>query len=253
MRKLVHFILNVIFLMLLVSCVYAHNFRVVFEKANKLYEEGKYEESINEHEKFLSLGLEGANIYYNLGNAYFKVGRKGKAILNYRRALRLAPKDKDAQANLAYLESLIEDKIDISKKTWFEVKLREIFEFITVDGITILAFIFYLALFGCSILALFVRGRRKTFIHASWIVGIVFAVCMIVCIIKIQDIEVKKKAVVISSEIDVRYGPFEQEKAAFKLHEGTLLFISEEREGWYRIRLSDGNGGWLKKNGVEVI
>ena len=88
---------------------------MLFKKGNQSYEEGRFEQAIEEYEKILDLGIKNFKVFYNLGNAYFRQNQLGRAILNYRRALALQPRDEDTKANLSFVKLFTLDKIEEQK------------------------------------------------------------------------------------------------------------------------------------------
>ncbi len=91
----------------------------IFDEANELYKQGKYEESIKKYEQLQQKDTHSATIYFNLGNAYFKQGKLANAILNYERAYKLKPSDKDIVTNLNFAKAQIADKIEVPKQYFF--------------------------------------------------------------------------------------------------------------------------------------
>ena len=131
-------------------------YNTIFFRANNAYREEKYEDAIRDYEQLISSGLRSASIFYNVGNAYLRMGNKGEAILYYERAHRLMPRDEDIQANLAYARSQIVDKIETPDPGLLGRWLANLQGLLTLDETTILAWSLYLVMTVLALLAVFV-------------------------------------------------------------------------------------------------
>ena len=129
-----------------------------FFQANKFYSRGEYQKAVSTYEKIIASDIKAGNIYYNLGNAYFKLGRKGKAILNYERALKFIPGDEDLSANLKFVRSTLAGAQPKEDLRWLEkiyVSFRDIMPARVWASVL---FAVYLLLFSVIILAIFITG-----------------------------------------------------------------------------------------------
>jgi hypothetical protein len=138
----------------------------VFAHANRLYEEGGYEEAAAKYEEIVASDLQNGRVYYNLGNAYFKQEKLGLAILNYERAHRLMSRDEDIKANLAYARSQIVDKIETPNPGLLGRWLASLQGLLTVDETTILAWVLYLGMTVLVLLTVFVWRWRRFCLYA---------------------------------------------------------------------------------------
>jgi tetratricopeptide (TPR) repeat protein len=221
----------------------------IFYKGNALYEEGKYDEAIHEFEAVIEQGLESGNLYYNIGNCYFKKGELGKAILNYERARRLIPRDSDLKSNYKFALSRLQ--YDISEKSSWMKRVINVFHFLSLNEITILLSSAFVLLMLFFILRLFIRGLRKyTFL---------IAVCVILAIILLSIPLVERitllntEAVVIAENPEVRFEPLDSATTHFTLYEGMKITMLETKQEWARIRRADGKVGWIKNGEIEKI
>ncbi|KPJ99437.1 MAG: hypothetical protein AMK71_09760 [Nitrospira bacterium SG8_35_4] len=221
----------------------------IFYKGNTLYEEGKYDEAIHEFQAVLDRGLESGNLYYNIGNCYFKKGALGKAILNYERAQRLIPRDSDLKSNYTFALSRLQ--YDISEKTSWMKKVINVFHFLSLNEMTILLSSVFVLLVLFFILRLFFHGVRKyTFpITACLMLAIVLLAIPLVERVTLLDTE----AVVISENAEVRFEPLDNATTHFTLYEGMKITVLQSRQEWARIRRSDGKVGWIKSGEIEKI
>ena len=132
----------------------------LFDKGNQSYEEGRFDQAIQQYEEILNLGIRDFRVFYNLGNAHFRQNQLGKAILNYRRALDLRPRDEDAQANLAFIKLFTLDKIEEQKINPFSNMLHSFLDLWSVDEFAVLTSAFYTLSMLFGILMLF-RGPKR--------------------------------------------------------------------------------------------
>lgn len=224
----------------------------LFYSANKLYEQGKYEEALGEYNKIQDVGFESGALYYNTGNCYFKLGLLGKTILFYERAKRLIPNDPELRFNYNYVQTLLQDKIGLPKKNWFTRNFLNISESLTFGkwlGFILILWVLLISSITINILTpKFRKIIKYLFIGFSTIL-----IISIICAITQFNIYSSPSAIILSKEVPVRYGPGEAEVEAFMLHEGTKVIIKNAQENWYQIQLPDGKSGWLPKDNVEKI
>ncbi|MFH0732312.1 MAG: BatD family protein [Candidatus Omnitrophota bacterium] len=224
-----------------------------FIKANSLYQQEKFEQSIAEYEDIAGAGFESANVYYNLGNAYFKIGSVGRAVLNYERAKRLAPGDEDLRTNLEYAKSLIVDKSMQETAPWFIKAVNTIPERFSADGFCALILLVNILVFVLLTLSLFrMRATRFfTFIIATLV--IIYIGSFAVLIRKVSVINNNQEAIMLVPETDCRFGPLDNATTHFKLYEGSKIMILKSEGPWSKIKRFDGKIGWVKKDFYEVL
>jgi len=223
-----------------------------FYSANKLYEQGKYEDAAHEYEKVLSAGVQSGNLYYNIGNCYFKAGLLGKAMLNYERARKIIPNDPELKFNYNYTRSLLEDKIVGAKRPFLIRKVLSMAQLLSLSVWLVLAIAGWSLLILFLLIAIFtpaLRGKIK--------IACVLLLAMITISAFFAFVQYKNasefNAVVIAKEAIVRYGPGEAEVEAFILHEGAKVGVIKNEGEWCQIQIADGKSGWMEKNSVELI
>ncbi|MDD5409172.1 MAG: tetratricopeptide repeat protein [Candidatus Omnitrophica bacterium] len=222
----------------------------LFYQANIYYQEGRYDEAIDVYEKLLGQGLESGNLYYNLGNSYFKKGELGLAVLNYERARILIPNDSDLKSNYDYAIQ----RLNLEPKftgNHFEKTVYNLFQAITVDSLTILLSVIYVVVILLLTLNLFLSGARR---FTGWVIcALVFLSILFVFALNRKISYINKTAVVISKEADVKFEPLENATTYFKLSEGSKVEVVEKAEGWYKVRRFDNKFGWVIKAALNKI
>jgi tetratricopeptide (TPR) repeat protein len=225
-----------------------------FVKGNMLYEQGKFEEAITHFEKAAELA-ESAELYYNLGNAYFKTNQIPQAILNYERALKLTPNDTDLKYNLKLANTLIKDKIEKLPELNITQWWRGLTLSIPVDiwawaavGLMAAAILLLIIFFVSGI-----RGIRML----TFYTGILFILLSLVSYNRASAaqriIEETTEAIIFSPKVDVKSSPTDDGVNVFILHEGSKVRILKEAGEWYNIRIASGGEGWIHQSKCERI
>lgn len=223
--------------------------------ADSAYIRNDFTTAIQIYEMILRTG-ESADIYYNLGNSYYKIGDIAKAILNYERALILKPANKDIRSNLEIARAKTVDKVTDVPELFIITWLKSITNSMGIQSWAIIAISFFL-LFIVSIYFFFFSTKivaRKTF----FILALFFLVfCVIANISAAFQRRVRlnrMNAIIISPSVTIRSTPNDNGTSLFILHEGRKVFIKDDSmKDWKEIQLEDGNVGWVKKNDLEVI
>jgi tetratricopeptide (TPR) repeat protein len=221
------------------------------QKAHELYKQGKYSEAGAIYEEALQRYPRSAELHYNLGNVYAKLNRLGAAVAEYEKAKRDRPRDYEINGNLAYLQGLIQYKVD-DKRNWYLVQWLKFLDCFSWSEIffasAVLYFVFILLL---GFLLLF-RGPAalKKWTRVFWIL---FLTSVFPLGTKYWDVFLRRDAVVVRDKAEVRYGPSESDKVAFRLAPGLKVNVLETREDWFLVGLVNGESGWCAKKNLEVI
>jgi len=245
-----------ILLLIFFACVnlsFAQSPEEIYRKGNLSYENEDYKKAISLYEELLNKDKVSAEVFYNLGNSYFKLKNIGRAILNYERALRFTPRDRDLRLNLKFASSMTIDKIDISEKGFILNVILFLYNRMNIDELTMLVLTIYLVVILVLIFSIFFVAKRKTIFYNIGIAIVPLILFSISLISKIHSENFVKKAVVLVEKVDVRSGPKEDYLLQFSLHEGTIVRVVKERQSWYEIDLSRDLRGWLPKDSVEII
>lgn len=226
----------------------------MLENARNAYGNGDYIQAISIYETINKEG-ESDNLYYNLGNAYYKNNQIGKAILNYERALRINPSFDDAIFNLQLANAKIQDKIDPIEKfflTEWVKSLRLLLSSNTWAWISII--MFSLALFSALGYAFSpYKWLRKTSFFMILFFFIFSSTTFIFAKQQKKHMELRSEAIVMEGSVTVKSSPDESGTELFIIHEGTKVSIKSSLNQWVEISLLDGNVGWVKKSQIEQI
>ncbi|MBD3426493.1 MAG: tetratricopeptide repeat protein [Candidatus Omnitrophica bacterium] len=223
----------------------------LFARGNDYYEQGDYQNAINEYKKIIDGGQASGPLYYNIAGAYFKSGQLGKAVLNYRRAMFLMPRDGDLKANYKFAKSAVLEKPPSPQGIWQKAGIGLYAGNFTVNELAILSSAAY-------ILALFLLYLLLTRHAVNWYLSVVI-LCLVLYIGLNMAVIWKKAhdyrtgAVTVSSEAQAYYGPFDTATKFFTLNEGVHVNVLSSKDDWYKVRRRDGKIGWVKKTTMERI
>ena len=242
----------VILLMLLLP-VGAH--AVTKAEADSAYVRGEYQQAIKDYEALLKNGAS-ADLYYNLGNAYYRSENITRAVLNYERALLLSPGDRDIRFNLQLARSKTIDKIVPESEMFFITWYHALVNLMSVDGWARTA-IFALALVIVLSLVYLFSGQiwlRKIGFFGGITMLALFVLANVFASQQKQSLMHRKGAIVVSSSVTVKSTPAMNGTDLFILHEGTKVSIKDgSMKDWKEIRLADGKEGWIKSKEIEMI
>src|SRR5690554_6527345 len=240
MKPLVYFVF-------LLGCVsgFAQNTEL-FERGKEFYKNESYQQAIDSWEKITDNGEASANLYFNLGNAYYKLNKIGPGIYYYEKALQLKPGDADITNNLAFAENARIDIIEPLPKSLFNRWYQSVTGLFSMDGwalVNVISVLLFTALFLLYYFAMTESKKRMFF--AGAMVALISGIVSLSLAFTLYNTESDKQTAIIFSErIEVKSEPRMGSSTAFVLHEGTKVQITAEDGDWYRIKLADGKDGW---------
>jgi tetratricopeptide (TPR) repeat protein len=221
---------------------------VQFDAANRLYEQGRYREAAAAYERLLAQGRATSALYFNLGNAWFKAGEAGRAILNYRLAERLAPRDPDIQANLRLTRELVRGGPVPAPSLW----QRGINALTPGEWGFLTVFCAWLC-FGALTAAELWPGRLGACRRWAAVAG-VLAVTAGTCLAAQWFTDRRRlEAVVTAKEAIVRYGPLQVSRELQKVTDGAELIVLDEKDGWLQVAGLARGPGWIQAADVALL
>jgi tetratricopeptide (TPR) repeat protein len=225
----------------------------LFRNANALYGQGKYAEATGIYQGIVDRGFSSASLYYNLGNAYFKQGVLGRAVLNYRRAWRLSPGDPEIAKNLEYaLENVQDDVAALPLPLHERIRFMVVRQLPLGTWLALGSLIYFLTAVWVLLILLVPALRRPAAPVLKILLGLLAAA--LICAVLAWAYYRTPRAIILDPKIAVRYGPQEKDAVAFELHEGTeARIVRDDRSGWVQISLPDGKSGWVTATSVERI
>jgi F0F1-type ATP synthase membrane subunit c/vacuolar-type H+-ATPase subunit K len=226
-----------------------------FQEGNEAYKNADYKRARQCYEELVQSGVESAEVYFNLGNCYYKSGKIASAILNYHRAQRLDPTDDDISFNLSLAESRITDKIDPAPQ-FFIVKWWRMLVGLQTAGVwSSIGIVGIWSLFIAA--GIFFVSSSPTLKKAMFTTGIVALVMISLMFIfayrQHKTTMRDESAIVFAPSVSVKSEPQEESKDLFVLHEGTHVEVLGGDGAWCKVRIADGSVGWLRRNTIEII
>ena len=227
----------------------------LWQKAGEAYAAEQWQNALNYYQMIEGENLQSDDLYYNMGNAYFKLGDNSHAILYYEKALKLNPSHEDAANNLSIASQMTLDKIESVPEFFLSTWISSLRNSMSADGWAYLALA--LLLVAAVLLVIFKFAGALAARKVSFILSIVLAVLsvssFILSISSKRQISVTDSAIVISPVSSVKSSPSEGGNPIFVLHEGTKVTLLDEVGDWEKIEIADGRQGWLQRSTIEAI
>lgn len=225
----------------------------LFNEANDRYRGGDFEGARRAYLQVVESGVQDARLFYNLGNANFKSGRLGEAILWYERANHLSPRDEDIVANLRFAHQVKKDKDVPADGNVVSLFLTDAFFYPTLSELSLLLALGWIGLF--SLLGWRVWFHRT---QALWLGAL--SVCALLTAgggawlsFRVYHQSSEVSAIALAEVVTARSGPDVNQTEVFIMHEGTKVRVVRREGDWILVRLQNGLGGWVRADQVEPI
>lgn len=224
-------------------------------QADQAYIEENYLQAVELYEQILTQEYVSAEVHYNLGNSYFKTGKIAQSVLNYERALKLAPNDEDIQFNLKLVNLSVKDKVEVIPQLFFVRWWNQLLHVFHTDGWAWNAVVaLILALVGFLIFRFSSDEGIKRLTFYTALIAFLWTVFSVYAAQKgYNEFVNDKRAVVFASTINAKSAPDKKGKDLFVIHEGLVVEVSDYLNGWARIKLTNGNVGWVPSEAVVGI
>ncbi|MFI5251810.1 MAG: tetratricopeptide repeat protein [Bacteroidota bacterium] len=242
-------------LVCIIQTAYADEVSVQFDQANQLYRNGEFQQSAVMYEQIVKNGYGSPELFFNLGNAYFKLKNIPAAIINYERAKRLAPHDEDITYNLRLANLRVVDKIEPVPTLFLMDWWKSLVNVASADGWAIGGIV---SIWGVMIFSMIFLVVRSFFIRrAAFLLGFLAVFIGILCyvgVVQRERIELSdKEAIVFNQSTPAKSAPDPQSTDLFVIHEGVKVEILDSVGEWRKIRLLDGKIGWINSETIESI
>lgn len=241
--------------MLTTSNLFAQSVDNLMAEANKSYTDGKFEDAINGYESISKKGYKSDILYFNLGNAYFKVKNYPSAILNYERASLLKPGDNNILFNLDLAKTFTVDRIEPLPEFFMVTFFKKIRQIMSTDGWAYTGVLFLVI--SLAIAYFFWFSFNPNLKRIAFSAGII---TLLVTILSFTFSTQQKNnitnhdfGILFPSVVAVKSSPGDSGKDLFVLHAGTKVKIVDSVGDWVEVRIADGNQGWILKDTLERI
>lgn len=226
-----------------------------FEQGNQYYQKENFQAAISSYESIINSGKESANVYFNLGNCYYKLHKVGPAIYNYEKALLLNPNDEEIKTNLDFARKMAIDDIKIIPKVGFHKLIQDFtstYHYDTWAWIAIgLAFIFLLSFLGYYFSA--AAWKKRVFFSGMFLFLLGILLSVSAGIFERNRLNNEKPAIVFAETAPVKSEPKSGSPDSFILHEGAKVYILESIANWKKIELTDETTGWIESSSIKEL
>ena len=225
------------------------------KQANNLYSKGNYADAAKAYEKVLSTQGVAPELYFNLGNAYYKSSETGRAILNYERALRLSPTFEDARYNLEIAQLKVIDNVNLNQSFFVGRWVDGLIKLFNSNQWIWLSLTLFLTTLICAFVFIFGASRplRKISFYTGSIILVISLVAFVFSGIRKDQMINHREAIVMTGVVSVKGAPDKSGTELFQLHEGTKVFVKTTLGNWIEIKLGNGNIGWVEQENIERI
>ena len=228
--------------------------QLTFDKANALYDSGDYQNAVDLYRSIIDAGYDSWELYYNIGNAYYRMKEIGNSILYYEKALKLAPNKGEVKDNLALARSKATDNIEELPKPILQQWGQKINQIATSKGWRVTGLIFFIV--TLSVLCLFLIAKNYNTRKWTFVLLVLLTLTTIFsginAAISTHNASIHNKAIVTDPMIVVKGAPDALSVDKFVLHEGAKVKINERQDNWWLIEISDGKSGWINSGATEI-
>jgi tetratricopeptide (TPR) repeat protein len=235
----------------LLTSLNAQDLETRFSIANKAYADEDYQQAIELYSGIIDQGVESGEVFFNLGNAYYKSNDLGRAILHYEKARKYIEGDPALEQNLKLAQLRIVDKIEPIPELFLVEWWTEVTHLFSIDTYLWLCFTIFTLLILLIVIRLFYS--RQLITRFIWITSFLLIFILIVTISVIYEFETTQFGVILEEKISVVSEPDSEATEVFILHEGTKVKINRNLNEWLEISIPDGKTGWLQKTSLEMI
>ena len=226
----------------------------IFEQSNAFYTDGKYQMAIDGYKNILNSGFESAELYYNLGNAFYKLNNIPESNFFYEKARSISPTDEDILINLSYAQNLRIDKIEKLPITQTQNFKINILNLLSEKGWSVLLII--LAWIACVSFVLYLSvnnsGNKRIF-FTQFIILMIGLIVVSTINYEKKNLNNEKFAIIYDKEIEVWSEPNKISELKFLLHEGTKVKQVDTIQDWVNIQLENGTLGWIQSSSIKTL
>lgn len=215
----------------------------VFYTANVACKAGDYDKAIHGYENIINGGFKSGELYYNIANCYLEKRDIGRAILNYKRAMRFTPRDSALLINYGYALSKMKQRDTSRKEPYLIVKLREALDFFTIKE----AIFIFLGFYYLAAIVMIVRKLDRTGRSFLWLINIILVLAVIAVATPLAKKinEAETEMIITSKTTDAKLEPLNDAPSSFPLYEGMKVYVVKSRKDWHKIKRPDGRIGWV--------
>jgi len=240
---------------MIANSLIAQNIDDTFYAANDFYKNEKFEKAIELYLQIASQGKISTELYYNLGNSYYKINKVGPAIYYYEKALKINPLNEDVKNNLIFAKRLALDNIEELPQNIFQKFNKKYLQELSYNQWAMVAVVF--SFLTCILFLLFYFANSSSIKRMFFGLSVLSFLSLIVSFsITYNQFSFKKnnkEAIVFVEKTSVRNAPTTNSDEVFILHEGTKVIVLDALDNWKKIKLADGKLGWILAKEIKEI
>ena len=226
----------------------------LFKESNDLYTNGDYQNAVEGYLEVLKSGFESAELYFNIGNSFYKLNNIPESNYYYEKAKSISPNDDDILTNLSFAQNLRIDKIETLPVTDIQNLKLSILDLLSEKGWSFMLII--LIWMTCFAFILYIFSNDSKFKRSFFSISLLFLILssftLFVNIEKKKNSEIKY-AIIYDKEIEVWSEPNNISELKFLLHEGTKVKQIDVIEDWINIQLENGTIGWIQSSSLRIL
>lgn len=242
-------------LLLIANSLVAQSLEDTFYAANDFYKNEKFEKAIELYHQIASQGKISTELYYNLGNSYYKINKVGPAIYYYEKALKINPLNEDVKNNLIFAKRLALDNIEELPQNIFQKFNKKYLQQLSYNQWAIVAIVF--SFLTCILFLLFYfafsSSIKRVFFGLSILSFLFLIISFAITYNQFSFDKNNKEAIVFVEETSVKNAPTMNSEEVFILHEGTKVIVLDALDNWKKIKLADGKLGWILSKEIKEI
>jgi len=244
-----------IILLFVGQAVFSQSADELFQKANEQYKLEQYDEAIATYEQIEALGLTSSELYYNIGNCYYKLNKVAYSIYNYEKALLIDPLNIDAENNLIFARRLTIDNIEALPKSLLQKIDESVVKKLSYDEWAITSVV--LSILGCGLFLLFyfsyASGKKRFFFVTSMFSFLLLIATSVFAIKEYSYAQTNVDAIIFALKTDIKNAPTLNSENVFTLHEGTKVKVLDTVDNWKKIKIADGKIGWIIASELKIL
>lgn len=226
-----------------------------FENANAAYNAGQFEKAVMLYKQILESGQHSAELYFNLGNSYYRLNQVGESIFYFEKAKQLQPTDEDINVNSSFAQNMAIDAMEVLPKSQVTQLKDSIIELFSQEGwayfIVLLAWL--LVLFWGLYLWNKIPFIKRTFFVSSLVLALFLIGSLFIAAIKSANTADTTYGILFNEKMEVWAEPNSRAEVLFLLHEGTKVQMLDKLQDWQKIQIANGSEGWIKNAKVRSL
>ena len=227
----------------------------LFSRATDAYNEGEYQKAVDLYESILVEDLHSTALYFNLGNAHYKLGRIAPSIYYYEKALLLDPNDAEIRNNLGFAQNMTLDDIEPMPRTDLRRAYDTVLHMLSMDRWAYLGIaLMFLFVIGSLFYYLLDQPNQKRISLIGALAALLLATAATAfAYLNYREYQRDQPAIIFSESLPVKTEPNPRSETVFELHEGTKVQVLDSLDSWVRLRIADGQTGWAQGNNLRLL